>query len=133
MSCSKGSSKSSKGGAVKKTSSKFHMIQMTSRKYALFDILKHDGEFFFAVYNPKDPANPVILKPRGGPPPPSAEGFSFFSIMKKIPPDVMKKMVYEFLVIFGQFGHEPYIEGPQSCSIKDYPDIEDLIRYYEVD
>ena len=132
MSCSKGSAKGSKG-AAKKTSSKFHMIKMTySRNYALFDVLKHDGEFFFAVYNPKDDANPVTLKPRGGLPPPSVEGFSFFSIMKKIPPDVMKKMVFEFLVIFGHFGHKS-IEGPQPCSIEDYPDIEDLIRYYEVD
>ena len=128
---SKGSSKGSKG-AVKKTS-KFHMIKMTSSAYALFDILKHDGDFFFAAYDPNDDANPTILKPRGGPPPPSAEAFSFFSIMKLIPPDVMKKMVYEFLVIFGRFGHEPYIEGPQPCSIEDYPDIKERIRYYEVD
>ena len=104
------------------------------RAHALFDILKFDGDYYFATYDPDDDANPIILKPRGGPPPPSTEGYKFFSIMKFIPPRVMDKMVYEFLLIFGHFGHEPHCdEGPQPCSMEDYQDIKERIRYYDVD
>ena len=108
------------------------MASRKSRAYALWDVLKFDGDYYFATYDPDDDRNDTILKPRGGPPPPSIEGYKMYSIMKFIPSHIMVEMVHEFLLIFGHLGHEP-CEGPQPCSMRDYKDIKDRASYYDVD
>ena len=109
------------------------MASRKSRAYALWDVLKFDGDYYFATYDPDDDRNDTILAPRGGPPPPSVEGRKLDSIMKFIPAHIMIEMVKEFLSIFGHLGHKVHCEGPQPCSMKDYTDIKNRINHYKVD
>ena len=104
-----------------------------STEYALWDVLKFDGDYYFVTYDPNDDRNDIILAPRGGPPPPSVENRKLDSIMKFIPPHIMIKMVKNFLSVFGHVAPKVHCEGPQPCSMGDYSDIKNRINYYNVD
>ena len=84
------------------------------------------------MYDAMDNRNNIILKPRGGPPPPSIKTAKLGVIMKFIPPDRMTEMAGNFLQVFGHIAPKKHFEGPQPCSMDDYADIKNAINYYNV-
>ena len=102
--------------------------------YSIWDILKCDGDYYFAMYDTMDSRNKIVLAPRGGPPPPSTKLFKLSVIMELIPPHVMEEMVESYLKVFGHVKHaKEHLEGPQPCSMDDLADIKNCISYYQVD
>ena len=110
------------------------MPSRTSTEYALWDVLKFCGDYYFVTYNPNDERNEIILAPGGGPTPPSVKNHKLASIMKFIPPHRIIPMVKNFLPVFGHVGPKEHCDdSPQPCSMADFNDIKNRISYYNVD
>ena len=102
--------------------------------WAIWDILKLDGDFYFAMYDAMDSRNKIVLAPRGGPPPPSTKLAKLSVVMKLIPAHIMEEMVENYLKVFGHVKHaKEHLEGPQPCSMDDLGNIKNSISYYKVD
>ena len=96
--------------------------------------MKFYGEYYFVTYNPNDEKNKIILAPRGGAPPPSANNHNLASIMKFIPPHHFIPMIKDFLLIFGHVAPKDHCDdSPQPCLLADFDDIKNRVSYYDVD
>ena len=102
--------------------------------WAIWDILKLDDDFYFAMYDPMDSRNAIVLAPRRGLPPRSTKLAKLSVVMKLIPAHIMEEMVENYLKVFGHVKHaKEYLEGPQPCSMDDLGNIKNSISYYKVD
>ena len=101
----------------------------------IWDILKCDGEYYIAIFDTQDPNNPIILVPRGGPPPPSTKLYRLEQIINIIPPHVMTEMVEGWLKNFGHVGHvQSDLKGrPEPSSMNDLVDLKLAINIFQVD
>ena len=105
-----------------------------SKYWAIWDILKLNDDFYFAMYDPMDSRNAIVLAPRGGLPPPSTKLAKLSVVMKLIPAHIMEEMVENYLKVFGHVKHaKEHLEGPQPCSMDDLGNIKNSISYYKVD